>query len=284
MVSFNRISKLPMAIGNCLSNGADHIIIVDNNSNDEVIDYLNSIKDSNNITVIFNDINVGASKGFMQAIESLNEVCDVKNSDVIFLDDDSYLSKDFKSRLYYDGANFISPRVVDERGHILKMNLPLVKSPSSFLDVLFYLLRRPVPDDITKNVNIVSASFVGLTMPADFACENKKSIPEDFFIYFDDVYFTLKLINDGYSGKYIPSLNIIHETTDYKRVNSVIVIYHLFRNAVVTHKYMTSWWWIIIFAKFIAYSVVILIRAEAKIEMLKYMCLGIVDGIKRIGR
>lgn len=279
MVSFNRIDKLPIAVEECLANGADHIIIIDNNSTSDVTDYLLSIKDNMKLSVIFNKVNVGASLAFRQGVEYLPKVCDLDKSDVVFLDDDSYLSEKFKKKLVYD-VDFISPKVINTNGRRLKMNLPLLTIPSSFVDVLKYLFKRPIPE-ANHEVKIVSASFVGLTMKASLAYESRYLIPDDFFIYFDDVYFTTKLTNNGKQGKYIPKLEIIHDTTDVKRISSNITIYYLFRNAVITHKYMSSkWWWIIIFFKMLMYLFLIAKRSKNKISHIKCLFSGILSGMK----
>ncbi len=280
IVSFNRVNKLPTTIEQCLRNGADHIIIVDNNSTSDVIKYLSTIEFNNKISIIYNSENVGASKAFKQGVDYLKNVTDINNSYVTFLDDDSYLSSTFKSSLLYDDG-FISPKVMNMSGCQLRMNLPLLTIPSSFINVIKYLFKRPVPktDKVQK---IVSASFVGLTMKSSIAYRNKELIPEDFFIYFDDVYFTLKLSEKGYQGKYIPSLNIIHDTTDERRIGSDLTIYYLFRNAVITHREMTRWWWIIVFCKSITYVVSILERSKNKWSNIKSLFNGIYDGIKYI--
>ncbi len=278
IVSFNRANKLPTTIDQCLLHGADHVIVVDNNSNSDVINYLSSIESHDRISIIYNSDNVGASKAFKQGIDCLGSITD--NGHVVFLDDDSYISSSFKdSLIYYD--DFIAPKVVNLSGRQLRMNLPLLTVPSSFSDVIKYLFRRPVP----KNDNIqdiVSASFVGLTMKSSIAYKHRELIPEDFFIYFDDVYFTLKLSEFGYKGKYVPSLNVIHDTTDERRIGSDLTIYYLFRNAVITHREMTSWWWIIVFAKSIIYTGAILRLSKNKLSNIKSLFSGIYDGIKYI--
>ncbi|MGY5584082.1 glycosyltransferase [Vibrio cincinnatiensis] len=278
IVSFNRENKLPTTIEQCLLNGADHIIIVDNNSNSEVINYLSSIENHNKISILYNSDNVGASKAFKQGVNCLKNIVDINNSNVVFLDDDSYISSSFKDSLCYDD-DFIVPKVVNLSGRRLRMNLPLLTVPSSFIDVIKYLLRRPVPKN--DNIqNIVSGSFVGLTMKSSIAYNNRELIPEDFFIYFDDVYFTLKLSECGYQGKYIPSLNVIHDTTDERRIGSDLTIYYLFRNAVITHREMTRWWWIIVFGKSLIYIVNILKLSQNKLSNIKSLFSGICDGIK----
>lgn len=280
IVSFNRENKLPTTINQCLRNGADHIIIVDNNSNSGVLTYLSIIEGDDKISVIYNHDNVGASKAFKQGVNYLKNIFDIDDSYVVFLDDDSYLTPGFKQSLNC-GNYFIAPKVIDTSGHILRMNLPLLKAPSSFVDVIKYLFVRPIPK-YNKVQKIVSASFVGLTMKSSIAYKNRELIPEDFFIYFDDVYFTLKLSETGCEGKYVPSLNIIHDTTDERRIGSDVTIYYLFRNAVITHKEMTRWWWIIVFLKMVSYTITIIRLSKNKYSNIKSLFSGVLDGIKCI--
>ncbi|MEF1218728.1 glycosyltransferase, partial [Photobacterium damselae] len=76
IVSFNRREKLENSIKNCIDNDIDHILIIDNHSNDEVISYLKSLP-KEKISVHFNDENKGASAAFKQAVSYLKEICDL---------------------------------------------------------------------------------------------------------------------------------------------------------------------------------------------------------------
>lgn len=278
IVSFNRAEKLSTSVQQCLINGVDHIIIVDNNSEQDVLNYLNSIVEYEKVSIIFNDTNNGASKAFWQAVEHLPLVCELQDSNVVFLDDDSYISTSFKNKLP-SIKGFMSPAVLNLEGCLLKMNLPLLSIPSSLLDVLMYLYKRPTPK-IGQSVSIQSASFVGLTMNAAIAYKYRYLIPVDFFIYFDDVYFTLKLSELGVDGYYDPNLEVVHDTTDTRRIGSQLTIYYLFRNAVITHREMTRWWWLIVFFKIISYGSFIVSSKRECFSKLRAVIKGVVSGVK----
>ncbi|HIF9435017.1 TPA: glycosyltransferase family 2 protein [Photobacterium damselae] len=257
IVSFNRREKLENSIKNCIDNDIDHILIIDNHSNDEVISYLKSLP-KEKISVHFNDENKGASAAFKQAVSYLKEICDLDNDVIVFLDDDAFISKSFKSQVLKIDMGFIAPCVTDLSGKILKMNRPWVKLPITFWDCFSYLLKRPVPSNKFNHEPIKAASFVGLTMKARTAYENRNYILDDFFIYYDDIYFTTSLTEIGIIGSYCHNINVFHDTTDEKRINNLLKIKCIFENGVVTYRKLSKWWWVIIFPKAFLYSFKIL--------------------------
>ena len=281
IVSFNRPDKVFFSINETLNNGADHIIIVDNSTDPMLKQKLNKFsKEKENISLLLNEDNLGASKAFQLGVELLPNICDLDNSIVVFLDDDAYLSSTFKD-LQIDSKSFIAPLVTNKLNKRLKMNSPLIKIPKTLLDIMLYLFKRPVPN-ANKQSFIETASFVGLTMYARLAYENKGLIPDDFFIYYDDVYFTYKLTLNGYQGIFDPSLHVIHDTDDKKRSVSTLTLYYLFRNAVITYKLSSRWWGLIVALKYFRYLLdVCLFGTEKRIDKIKAMSNGVYDGLSR---
>lgn len=281
IISFNRYIQLEVSINKCIENNIDHIIIIDNNSNDDVINYLKGLS-NNKVSVFYNDRNVGASAAFKQGVSYLKNICNLDNDIVVFLDDDAYICDSFKSKVMNIGDGYIAPRVVDLDGKILKMNQPWVKLPITLVDTIQYLFKRPIPNNIDIKQPIKVASFVGLTMKANTAYYNSKYIPKDFFIYYDDIFFTLLLTKDGLKGFYHHDIKVIHDTTDEKRINTLIRIKYLFINGVITYRKISRWWWIIMLSKLLSYSFSILIDNQSnKIIRIKQILKSIYLGYKK---
>lgn len=261
--------------------GADHLIIVDNNSEKEVVEYLHSL-DKDKVSVIFNFQNIGASAAFKQGIEYLPNICDLNKTNIVFLDDDAYISHSFKNILSIGDSGYIVPKVINEEGDVLSMNKPLLYLPVTLLDTVKYLFRRPTPSNNTGVITVEAASFVGLTMRAETAYQYMNFIPHDFFIYYDDVYFTANLTMNSIGGLYNPDLIVFHDTTDRKRSHSIIRLKYLFRNGVITHRYISRWWWIIILAKSTLYSFdIIMDKSKEKKTRIFQIYKSIYQGFKK---
>jgi len=276
IVSYNRPEKIKQSITLCLKHGVTDLIVVDNCSDEKTTNILKSFE-SDNLHIIYNNSNVGASKAFKIGAEYVLGLNFKANDIVTFLDDDSYISSRFYTSL--DQVNvgddfFIAPKVITPDGSILRMNQPLKLLPTTLLSSLRYLHNRPVPKG-NEMESIKTASFVGLTLKLETLSKYVKYIRDDFFIYYDDVFFTFKMSTYGVKGIYCPDLIVFHDTTDKKRVSSDILLYYIIRNGVFTQKNITRWWWLIEIPRLIYYACNVI----SKPDKIKLIILAFNDGL-----
>lgn len=161
--SYNLLDDLKECIDRILSFESEFIdiIIVDNNSNDEIRNYLKGIYSEDKIKYIQNDINYG----FTYAIEQGIAISD-DNSDILLLNNDAILTKgSLEAMQYYaynlDDCGIIVPRETLYPNDIrMKWNVPY--SNESFeCDVS--------ASKIHKNINKYPLFFDGEVLELDFA-------------------------------------------------------------------------------------------------------------------
>ena len=117
IVNHNDYKSTKHLIDNIIDfNIIDHILIVDNKSNDEEITLLKQIK-QNKIEILFNDVNAGYSGGINYGAKYLIEKykeCNliISNSDiVIFAEDDL---KKLIDLLNYEGIGLVGPQIIEK--------------------------------------------------------------------------------------------------------------------------------------------------------------------------
>ncbi len=163
------------------------IFVVDNASNDGTDDAVRSIKDDR--IIYFNTgKNLGGAGGFTFG---LKEVLRKGYKYAWIMDDDSIPNKDAleslisKAELINDDFSYIASLVYWTDNKLFSMNIPTINYKSK-MDVKFDLISK------YKIVPIETASFVGCFINLNIA--EKVGLPvSEFFIYGDDVEYTLRL-------------------------------------------------------------------------------------------
>lgn len=107
IVTYNFDDRLKKSI-NTLYNQVDYIAIVDNNSNDRCVNYIDELSKLENIRVIYNKENYGIAKAINQGIYLLLQLdCNW----IMTLDDDSVLERDCVGKMLKIACNKKSNRI-----------------------------------------------------------------------------------------------------------------------------------------------------------------------------
>ncbi|AIM21127.1 family 2 glycosyl transferase [Serratia sp. SCBI] len=265
----------------------DDIVIVDNASTDETQSWLHSIEDSR-LHAIRAAQNDGGAGGFRLGSEYIASKID---TDWVFMfDDDAYpdrtLLTHFAELAQRFGYEAYCCRVLDRQGTLCKMNVPFSKMPTSLVHTLGYIARpeRYIPAEL-KPADVVTFSFVGAIIRKDVLAANIEYIWPELFIYYDDLYFSYRLSQQGYRFRYSPELVFLHDVpAGQGGINPPWKVYYLVRNLLLSrmlfkkHERPYSLGAIVLR---IAKYLLSFTSQGKKGEYIKYVVRGIVDGISR---
>jgi GT2 family glycosyltransferase len=207
----------------------NRIVVIDNHSNDGTKTYLKELSEKNQkVHPIFLSKNIGGAGGFYSGIK----YC-MKNNPAQFLwimDDDTVPAKDALRFLMTGISNkvgFCASNVRWIDGSAAKMNIPAFSRDANNIK-------------IDNSVKITSASFVSLLINSDAV--RKVGLPiKEFFIWGDDVEYTLRISNAGFLNylclksivvhkmKINDEVNIINENSDINRIDRY---FYEYRNSV----------------------------------------------------
>lgn len=287
IVTFNRLEKLKQCWATTSALPFEEIIIVDNASTDETQPWLNSIEDSR-LHVIRATQNDGGAGGFRLGAEYIASKID---TDWVFMfDDDAYPDSALLTRFCdlaqrFDYAAYCS-RVLDKQGALCKMNVPFSEMPTSLLQTLDYITEpgRYTPAE-HKPADVVTLSFVGAIIRKDVLAANIEYIWPELFIYYDDLYFSYRLSQQGYRFRYSPELMFLHDVpASQGGITPPWKVYYLVRNLLLSrmlfekHERPYSLGAIVLR---IAKYLLSFTSQGKKSEYIKYVVRGIVDGISR---
>ncbi|MDO1605237.1 glycosyltransferase [Lactobacillus sp. YT155] len=190
IVTHNRQEKLNLAIDSLLNQSlpVDKIVVVDNQSTDDTLEYLNDKAKSNKeLVVIHSDENLGGAGGFYLAIQKAVELgvdwISIADDDATY--DSNYMQEMdiianknpdiqcFTGTVYEDNEIGLEHRVqIDDFDKLQLSKIPIEKYQSNFeLDV---------------------ATFVGVFIKAELVKDI--GLPEkDYFIWYDDIEYSLRI-------------------------------------------------------------------------------------------
>lgn len=201
VVTYNRLPFLKEVI-QALQNSAtivDHIIIVDNNSNQETFDYLTALGDQ--IEYVRLDENIGGAGGFNRGVRYFME--HTNDEFVWLMDDDTVPSATTLTELVTfakqtPNFGFLASDVRWTDGTRAKMNNP---APKNRLN--------KIPEDATEPEELMNATFVSLLMKRDII--NQIGLPiTEFFIWGDDIEFTERAARIA-PGYFVPAAKVTHK-------------------------------------------------------------------------
>ncbi|SJX70283.1 Glycosyltransferase [Weissella confusa] len=201
VVTYNRLPFLKEVI-QALQNSAtivDHIIIVDNNSNQETFDYLTALGDQ--IEYVRLDENIGGAGGFNRGVRYFME--HTNDEFVWLMDDDTVPSATTLTELVTfakqtPNFGFLASDVRWTDGTRAKMNNP---APKNRL--------KKIPEDATEPEELMNATFVSLLMKRDII--NQIGLPiTEFFIWGDDIEFTERAARIA-PGYFVPAAKVTHK-------------------------------------------------------------------------
>ncbi|CAI1662936.1 glycosyltransferase [Serratia fonticola] len=286
IVTFNRLEKLKHCWNATAALPFEHIVIVDNASTDETYAWLGAIDDTR-LQVVHSKTNAGGAGGFKLGAEFIAKNI---NTDWVFMfDDDAYPDENLFNHFstsVQSGHDAYCCRVVDRKGDLCKMNVPYRTMPSSLLQTLKYIIRPEnyLPDELTSS-EVVTFSFVGAIIRKDVLSANIESIWSELFIYYDDLFFSYRLSQQGYRIRYSPELKFLHDIPPPGAgINPPWKVYYLVRNLLLSRtlfiKTERPYSLGAIVLRIAKYSFSGLSHGR-KGEYIRYVVRGIVDGISR---
>ncbi|CAI0942960.1 glycosyltransferase [Serratia quinivorans] len=286
IVTFNRLEKLKQCWMATAALPFEHIVVVDNASTDGTQTWLNGIEDAR-LHVLRAEQNNGGAGGFKLGAEIIAQKID---TDWVFMfDDDAYPQAELLVRfaeLVQTNHAAYCCRVLDKQGVLCKMNVPFTKMPTSLMRTLDYIARpgRYTPTGLEVS-EVVTLSFVGAIIRKDVLAANIESIWSELFIYYDDLYFSYRLSQQGYRFRYSPELLFLHDVPPANGgINPPWKVYYLVRNLLLSRmlfkKNERPYSLGAIVLRIAKYLLSVTSQAN-KIEYIKYVVRGIVDGISR---
>lgn len=201
VVTYNRLQFLREVI-EALQDGIvvpDHIIVVDNHSEQDTVDYLTSL--GNKIEYVKLQENLGGAGGFNRGVRYFAEQT---NDDYVWLmDDDTIPQRDTLKELLDFASEkkdfgFLASDVRWKDGTRAKMNNP---APKNRL--------KKIPDDAKDPEELMNATFVSLLMPRKVVLRIGLPITE-FFIWGDDIEYTERAARIA-PGYFVPSAKVLHK-------------------------------------------------------------------------
>lgn len=284
IVTFNRLEKLKQAWAASAALPFEHIVIVDNASTDDTQTWLSQLDDVR-LQVIRAAQNRGGAGGFKLGAEFITTQID---TDWVFMfDDDAYPDAELLthfSELEDSGYSAYCCRVLDTQGALCKMNVPFSQMPTSLIQTLDYMARpeRYVPVE-HKASDVVTFSFVGAIIRKDVLADNLQAIWSELFIYYDDLYFSYRLSQQGYRFRYSPELLFLHDVPAPSRGGTPPwKVYYLTRNLLLSKVFFEKGERPYSFGAIalrIAKYLMATITQGNKWKYIKYVTKGIVDGI-----
>lgn len=236
IVTYNRLEKLKKVL-DCHEKAIkkpDYIVVLDNNSNDGTSIFLSNWKKQESPIkkiVINKKENLGGAGGFHEAImEALKLSVDW----IYIADDDAYVYEDTLGALekeYKKNPDVVAlcSKVVDEQG-INFEHRRTYHLPCGYFKEVFSRVRSYNKDSF----DIKLFSFVGALVKKDVI--EKVGLPrKDFFIWYDDTEFSLRVSKEG-RIVCCPSSVIYHDTVVIKDSAVNWKHYYGFRNKGVTIK------------------------------------------------
>ena len=251
IVTFNRLNKLKLTIEKSLQENFDNIVIVNNCSNGDTLEYLDGLDDTKFIIKHLSN-NIGGAGGFNIGFEvALKET----NSDwIVCFDDDAYpqagaINK-FRKLELDEHVSAVAGGVFLPDNSISIMNR-VRNNPFKNMSTLFKVLIKKESIYISNEFNQVltnqyidASTFVGFFIRADIV--KKIGLPrKELFIYADDLIYTLNLTSLGYKLLFVPSVQFIHDCNTLVNNSDVYFpiwkVYYTYRNRFEMYRVSSKW-------------------------------------------
>ncbi len=215
VVTFNRLEKLKTVIASieAQTHKPEWLVIVDNASTDGTKEYLASLETSIELVSVRLETNTGGAGGFSTGMERGYEL---GADHVWIMDDDCYPTPEALEKLVrgFDEA-------IDELGG----DVPFSCSVVHFVDGSICEMNNALPTwdwarllvKGQQNVMVRAASFVSVLIPR-LSIERYGLPYSEYFIWFDDQEYTLRLTNVCPGVQVMDSV-VVHDMGDNKGVN-----------------------------------------------------------------
>ena len=209
IVTYNRLVLLKECVEAVLRQSYPlyRILILDNHSTDETSGYLQTLEDDSKIKIVSLPENIGGAGGFSRGIkEAVLDGADW----VWVMDDDTIpnekaLEKMVDATSVTDKIGFLCSKVVWKDGTPHQMNRPGLCLEKG--ELLFNSFSKEnIPAFLVKH-----ASFVSILINSEAVKEVGLPI-SDFFIWADDMEYTMRIVSKGYHCFYVDNSVVLHKT------------------------------------------------------------------------
>lgn len=236
VVTYNRLKLLKECL-TALENQTyeiTNLFVIDNNSTDNTLSFLKKFSKNNpNLKIIHLNKNLGGAGGFNKGMKRF--IKDSESDFVWIMDDDTIPNNTALEKLMNNvdissDLGFLASNIIWRDGTPAIMNVPTVTSNWN--------------QNISKGlVQIKSASFVSILFPRKVI--EKVGLPiTDFFIWGDDVEYTLRISQAGYKGYLVNTSiaehkiakNIGVDIIKEENKNRIKRYYYSRRNAIFTER------------------------------------------------
>ncbi|WP_297455323.1 glycosyltransferase [Persephonella sp.] len=294
IVTYNRLEKLKIAVNTWLKTDIYKLVIVNNASTDDTKSYLEKISKENNKLVVINlEKNTGGAGGFYKGIEYAFKEIDFDW--IVLQDDDAYPDVDsinyFLNEKDLSTADAYMSAVYYPSGKISLMNMPGYLPFKTFKQSLKTMIQVGKGFHIDKNLyyleeeHIVDfASFVGLFIKKEVI--EKVGLPKkEFFIYGDDIEYTVRITKSGFKIKFDPKLRFFHDCEtlhfDKRKIYKPLwKAYFTYRNGIILYKQLSGKLFpLVLLNKMLIWTLNGLFYSN-KTDYYKLLWKSIIDGIK----
>lgn len=251
VVTFNRLDKLRVTIERTLALPFAQVVVVNNASTDGTKDWLDALTDPR-LRTLHEATNSGGAGGFARGFAEAAR--HPTAAWLVCFDDDAYPEADTLAAfagLVLDasvGAVAAAVRLAD--GAISPMNRPGV-SPFQSPRLLWQALRRRtnrfgVPDSAYASAArpVSYSSFVGLFVRCALVRGSVGLPRAELFIYADDTLYTLKIVRQGFTLLFAPTVRFVHDCAtqvQQRRVNAPLwKAYYTFRNGLTFYRQLSG--------------------------------------------
>ena len=281
IITYN-VNKIIFKVVDSIKNQVNKVLIIDNGSQkEETRNYLKKIKEKEKVTIIFNSENKGIAAALNQGAKYA-------------------LKHNFKWLLTLDHDSVALPNMIEEllRGYyFLKKSQPKTK-----IGIL-----APIPYDYNVKKVLVSLNWPGNICETPMVITSgslinleifKKGIffNENFFIYYVDNEFCLRIRQKGYKIFLVKGAKLLHQEgkKETKRLIYRTVTYHgytpladyyIFRNGIYLLKNYSPPEKKLIIRRIIKDIIKILLYDKRRFKSLKFSWKGVLDGWRgRLGQ
>jgi rhamnosyltransferase len=280
MVTYNPDSDVYQN-AKAITSSCEKLIIIDNGSKPEALQYLQSLEQEEKITIIYNKNNMGLGIALNQGIQFILDADDLKQVEwIATFDQDSKVKNDYFFEMLTAYDNFPNKEAVG----ILAPNW--VEQKITSIDQAYSHVTEPLQEQITV---ITSGSLVKREVFSKIGL-----FKEDYFIDFLDHEFCLRARSKGYKIFMVPSVSMVHNlgnTQQHKLLGSTVMAtnhnyirrYYITRNRIYTYRkyYKTEKDWIKQdFTATAKEFIIIFLFEKDRLKKLKSMITGTFDALR----
>lgn len=280
IVTYNRLTKLKKCLEATLLLSFDHIVVVNNMSTDETMQWLTTQTDPR-LHILTTKQNSGGAGGFKYGSQYITS--NLQTDWVFFFDDDAYPTLNLLNQFEaFNKKNYqlFCSKVLLPSGKLCKMNIPYKKVPYSVYQTFLYnIFPRKFLPNFKQQEEVETFSFVGAIVHQNILRQYSDQIDEKLFIYFDDILFSYYLTRSNYKIHLLPQLIFIHDTNVNTNIYKEKKIYYLVRNLIYLRKKQYSpFSKLTIFLRVINILILCIFKGR-KIRSIVYFLKGIKDGL-----